>query len=40
VGIIEPVIVFPQNGKLDSFLLLDGHIRLEVLRQLEETHAR
>ena len=40
VGIIEPLIVFPQNGKSDSFLLLDGHIRLEVLRQLEETHAR
>src|SRR6266568_2979041 len=40
VGIIEPLIVFPQNGKSDSFLLLDGHIRLEVLRQLGETHAR
>jgi hypothetical protein len=40
VGIIEPLIVFPQNGKSDTFLLLDGHIRLEVLRQLEETHAR
>jgi ParB-like chromosome segregation protein Spo0J len=40
VGIIEPLIVFPQNGKSESFLLLDGHIRLEVLRQLEETHAR
>src|SRR2546430_15477490 len=40
VGIIEPLIVFPQEGKTDSFLLLDGHIRLEVLRQLGETHAR
>src|SRR5260370_12155032 len=40
VGIIEALIVFPQNGKSESFLLLDGHIRLEVLRQLEETHAR
>jgi len=40
VGVIEPLIVFPQNGKSDSFLLLDGHIRLEVLRQLEQTHAR
>lgn len=40
VGIIEPLIIFPQNGKSDTFLLLDGHIRLEVLRQLGETTAR
>ena len=40
VGIIEPLIVFPQEGKTDSFLLLDGHIRLEVLKQLGETEAR
>jgi RepB plasmid partitioning protein/ParB/Sulfiredoxin domain len=37
VGIIEPVIVFPQNG---NFLLLDGHIRLEVLKHLGETQVR
>lgn len=40
VGIIEPLIVFPQNGKLDQYVLLDGHVRLEVLKQLGETHAR
>jgi hypothetical protein len=40
VGIIEPLIVFPQAGKSDMYLLLDGHIRLEVLRQIAETHAR
>src|SRR6266404_3854536 len=40
VGIIEPLIVFPQNGGLDTFLLLDGHIRLEVLKQLGEIEAR
>ena len=40
VGIIEPLIVFPQNGKSDAYLLLDGHIRLEVLKQIGETHAR
>jgi len=40
IGIIEPLIVFPQNGKLDSFVLLDGHIRLEVLKQIGDTHAR
>jgi RepB plasmid partitioning protein/ParB-like nuclease family protein len=37
VGIIEPLIVFPQNG---NYLLLDGHIRLEVLKHLGETQAR
>jgi hypothetical protein len=40
VGIIEPLIVFPQNGKADAYALLDGHIRLEVLKQIGETHAR
>lgn len=40
VGIIEPLIVFPQNGKRDTYLLLDGHIRLEVLKELRQTHAR
>jgi len=40
VGIIEPLIVFPQNGKSDSYFLLDGHVRLEVLKQLGATHAR
>jgi len=39
-GIIEPLIVFPQDGTSGSFLLLDGHIRLAVLRQIGETHAR
>jgi hypothetical protein len=37
VGIIEPLIVFPQNET--TYLLLDGHIRLEVLKQIGETHA-
>jgi hypothetical protein len=40
IGIIEPLIIFPQNGKMDSFVLLDGHIRLEVLKHIGETHAR
>jgi RepB plasmid partitioning protein/ParB-like nuclease domain len=38
VGIIEPLIIFPQKD--GSHLLLDGHIRLEVLKQIGETHAR
>jgi len=40
VGIIEPLIVFPQNSNSNSFVLLDGHIRLSVLKQIGETHAR
>src|SRR5712692_6817552 len=40
VGIIEPLIVFPHNGQSKTYLLLDGHVRLEVLRQIGETHAR
>ena len=37
VGVIEPLIVFPQKDA--SYLLLDGHIRLEVLKQIGESHA-
>lgn len=32
IGLIEPVVVFPQESK--DFLLLDGHIRIEVLKEL------
>jgi ParB-like chromosome segregation protein Spo0J len=35
VGIIEPLIVFPQKGGKIKYLLLDGHIRLEVLQELK-----
>src|SRR5436190_1193387 len=35
VGLIEPLIVFPQgNGKNCSYSLLDGHVRLEAMKQL------
>ncbi len=37
VGVIEPLIIFPQKD--NSYLLLDGHIRLEALKQIGETHA-
>jgi hypothetical protein len=42
VGIIEPLVVFPQkdNSEAETYLLLDGHVRLEVLKQIGETHAR
>jgi RepB plasmid partitioning protein/ParB-like nuclease domain len=40
IGVIEPLIVFPQKGQPDTYMLLDGHIRLEVLKQLGQSHAR
>jgi prepilin-type processing-associated H-X9-DG protein len=40
VGIIEPLVVFPQNGGSGMYLLLDGHVRLAVLKQIGESHAR
>ena len=39
VGIIEPLIVFPRNGGSGTYLLLDGHVRLQVLKDLGQTHA-
>jgi hypothetical protein len=38
IGVVEPLIVFPQKDQ--SYLLLDGHIRLEVLKQLGRIDAR
>ncbi|HVW30400.1 MAG TPA: plasmid partitioning protein RepB C-terminal domain-containing protein [Polyangiaceae bacterium] len=34
VGIIEPPIVYPEKGSRGMYLMLDGHVRLEVLREL------
>lgn len=39
VGIIEPLVVYPQNGDGKTYLLIDGHIRFEALRQLGRTEA-
>ncbi|MCL4850297.1 MAG: ParB N-terminal domain-containing protein [Bryobacteraceae bacterium] len=39
VGIIEPLIVYPQSGTAGIYHLLDGHVRFEVLKQLGATHA-
>ncbi len=38
LGVIEPLAVFPQNGT-GKFLLLDGHLRFEALKELGHTHA-
>lgn len=34
VGIIEPLVIYPQGGKSDQYVVLDGHLRLEVVREL------
>jgi hypothetical protein len=40
VGVIEPLIVFAQDRKNEIFLLLDGHLRLEAVKQLGQTQVR
>lgn len=37
VGIIEPPVVTAVKGKKEKYLLLDGHIRVEILKELGET---
>lgn len=39
IDIIEPLIVFPQPGRRNAYLLLDGTIRLEILRSTGATEA-
>ncbi len=42
LGIIEPLVVYPEkakNGKNGYYLLLDGHLRLEALKQLGGSEA-
>jgi hypothetical protein len=38
VGIIEPLVVHPQAGAGRQYILLDGHIRLAILKELGEEH--
>jgi len=39
VGVIEPLVVFPQRGAKGAYLLLDGHMRLKALHELGRTEA-
>jgi hypothetical protein len=39
-GIIEPLVVFPHKNNADSYLLLDGHVRLEILKELGRPEVR
>jgi hypothetical protein len=37
VGVVEPPIVTPDRADPEQYLLLDGHLRLEVLKELGRT---
>ncbi len=39
VGVIEPLVVYPQQGSREKYLLLDGHLRLKALGELGRTEA-
>lgn len=39
IGIVEPLVVYPQNGTGEIYLLVDGHVRLEALKQLGKLEA-
>jgi hypothetical protein len=39
VGIIEPLMVYPHDVKAGTYLLVDGHVRCAVLKELGQTHA-
>jgi hypothetical protein len=40
LGLIEPLVVFPQAGSEGCFMLLDGHVRLMILKALCAAAAR
>lgn len=35
IGIIEPIVVHRQSGQSNQYMLLDGHMRLEIIKELE-----
>lgn len=39
IGLVEPLIVFPSSESSGKFQLLDGHLRLEVLKNMGEKTA-
>ena len=39
IGLVEPLIVYPAKKPKGKFQLLDGHIRLEVLKEMEAEQA-
>jgi ParB-like chromosome segregation protein Spo0J len=39
IGLVEPLVVFPNKGTKGTYLLLDGHYRLKGLKELGRTTA-
>lgn len=39
VGVIEPLIVYPQPGSRSTYFLMDGHMRLKALQELKRDEA-
>lgn len=39
VGLLQPLMVYPQKGRKDAYLLLDGHLRFHALKDLGHTEA-
>jgi hypothetical protein len=39
IGLVEPLVVFPNKGTKGAYLLLDGHYRLKGLKELGHTTA-
>ena len=40
LGLIEPLIVFPQHGQRNAYMLLDGHMRHLIMKELGHTSAK
>lgn len=38
-GLIEPMVVFPDKGQKGQYILLDGHLRFEILKEIGEVEA-
>lgn len=39
IGMVEPLVVAPNKSDRSKFIVLDGHLRLEVLKELGESEA-
>lgn len=37
VGVIEPLVVYPQRGSRNTYFLMDGHMRLKALQELKRS---
>ena len=40
LGLVEPIVVVPDTAHQGGFMVLDGHLRADALRDLGRTHAR